>query len=348
MQLNANLATANVQEASDGPTTAQLLARYRQPRLGASLFQLAVTLGLWATMWPIMWWSLDVAYWLTLLLAVPAAFLSVRLFVLQHDCGHGSFFRSRVLNERIGAALGVLTMTPYECWRRQHAIHHAGNGNLDHRGIGDIGTMTVEEYHAASRWERWQYRLYRHPVVLFVIGPFFHFAIRQRFTLGLPSSWRRERRSVHLTNLGLIAVSAPLIWALDWRFVVLLYLPVMAMATSIGVWLFYVQHQFNPTYWRYEREWDYETAAVEGSSYYHLPPVLRWLTANIGFHHIHHLDSRIPNYRLPEVYRNHPEMQKEDAISLLSSLGCARLALWDERRRRLVSFRAARRSAAPG
>ena len=332
-------------ERSTGTVT-RLLARYRRPQLAASLFQLLVTLGLWAAMWPIMWWSLDVGYWLTLLLAVPAAFFTVRLFILQHDCGHGSFFQSRAANEFVGFVLGVLTMTPYHCWRRQHAMHHATNGNLDHRGIGDIDTITVSEYIAMSWWGRLKYSMYRHPLVLFGVGPFFQFAVRQRFTFGLPTAWRRERRSVHVTNLVVLGAMAALVWCLDWRSVVLMYLPVMALAASIGVWMFYVQHQFNPTYWRNDEDWDYHAAAIHGSSYYHLPWLLRWLTANIGFHHIHHLDSRVPNYRLPKIYRDHPELRKTHRLSLWSSLRCALYKLWDEKQRRLVSFRHASRLTA--
>ncbi len=297
-------------------------------------------------MWPIMWWSLDVGYWLTLLLAVPAAFFSIRLFILQHDCGHGSFFQSRVANEIVGFVLGVITMTPYQCWRRQHATHHATNGNLDQRGIGDIDTRTVSEYMALSWRGRLAYRMYRHPLVLFGIGPFIQFAIRQRFTYFLPKEWGRERLSVHVTNFVLLIAMAGLTWAFDWRSIVLMYLPVMALASSIGVWMFYVQHQFNPTYWREDEVWDYHSAAMEGSSYYHLPWLLRWLTANIGFHHIHHLDSRVPNYRLPKIYSEHPELRKAHRLSLWSSLRCARFKLWDEKRQRLVSFLEASRLAA--
>ena len=343
MQPDTNVQTVNSHDTPRRSSIAQLLARYRGPRLAASLYQLLVTLGLWALMWPIMWWSLDVGYWLTLLLALPAALFSVRLFILQHDCGHGSFFRSRAANESVGFVLGMLTMTPYHCWRREHATHHAGNGNLDHRGIGDINTMTVNEYAAMSWWGCLKYRLYRHPLVLFGIGPFFHFVIRQRFTFSLPKSWRRERLSIHVTNLVVFTVMAALVWALDWRSVVLVYLPVMAMATSIGVWLFYVQHQFSPTYWEHNDEWDYHSAAIDGSSYYHLPWLLRWLTANIGFHHIHHLDSRVPNYRLPKIYRDHAELRTTHRLSLWSSLRCPLLKLWDENQRRLVSFREASR-----
>ena len=326
--------------------TKQLLARYRTPHLALSLFQLFSTLGLWAAMWPVMWWGLHVSYWLTLSMALPTAFFTVRLFILQHDCGHGSFFRSQALNQIVGSVLGMLIMTPFHCWRRQHAMHHATNGNLDHRGIGDIDTITVREYVTMSGWERLKYRLYRHPLVLFGIGPIIQIAILQRFTFFLPKSWRGERLSVHVTNLVLLAVTAVMAWA-NWRLFMLVYLPVMALAGSIGVWLFYVQHQFDPTYWHRNEKWNYHTAALEGSSYYHLPWLLRWLTANIGFHHIHHLDSRIPNYRLPKVYRDHPELQKSDPLSLWSSLRCANLKLWDEQQWQMISFREAKKLAAP-
>ena len=346
MQPNANPPTAIDHEAPCRSATAHLLARYRGPQLTASLYQLLLTLGLWAAMWPILWWSLDLGYWLTLLLAVPAAFFNVRLFVLQHDCGHGSFLQSRAANSLVGFVLGVLTLTPYHCWRRQHATHHATNGNLDQRGIGDVDTKTVSEYLAMPWWGRFKYRIYRHPLVLFGIGPILFFAVSQRFTFGVPQAWRRERLSVHLTNLILLLALAVPTWYLGWRFLVLVYLPVMTLAASIGAWMFYVQHQFNPTYWRNNADWDYHTAAIDGSSYYHLPWLLRWLTANIGFHHIHHLDSRVPNYRLPKIYRTHPELRKADRLSLWSSLRCALLKLWDDEQRRLVTFREASRSAA--
>ena len=336
----------NDSEAPDKSATARLLAAYRRPQLGASLFQLGVTFGLWAIMWPIMWWSLGVSYWLTLALAVPTAFFTVRLFILQHDCGHGSFFQSRAANEIVGFILGVVTMTPYHCWRRQHATHHATNGNLDQRGMGDIDTFTVSEYFALSWWGRLKYRMYRHPLVLFGIGPILQIGFKQRLTFYLPKTWRRERISVHVTNLVLLGVLAAMVWALGWRFAVIVYLPVMTMAASIGVWMFYVQHQFDPAYWRHESDWDYHAAAIEGSSYYHLPWLLRWLTANIGFHHIHHLDSRVPNYRLPSIYRDHAEMRRTHRLSLWSSLRCSLFKLWDEEQRRLVSFREASRLAA--
>lgn len=322
-----------------------LLARYRAPRVAKSLFQLVSTLGLFAAAWLVMWWSLQYGYWLTLLLALPTSGLAVRLFILQHDCGHGSFFRSVATNRVVGNLLGVLTLTPYQCWRRQHAMHHATNGQLDHRGMGDILTMTVAEYQSASRLERWMYRLYRHPLVLFGVGPFLHFVVLQRFTSRLPSNWRSERRSVHLTNLALLVLASGMAWLVGPWTLIAVHLPVVLLSASCGVWLFYIQHQFDPTYWERDQDWDHHTAAIEGSSYLELPWPLAWMTANIGLHHIHHLDSRIANYALPVCYQAHAELQTVQRLTLRSSLACMNLKLWDERSQRLVGFADAKRLA---
>lgn len=322
-----------------------MLAKYRRSRVAVSAFQLGSTLLLFLASWLAMWWSLGYTYWLTLLLAFPTAGFAVRLFILQHDCGHGSFFPSRTANRLVGTILGVMTLTPYLSWRREHAMHHATNGQLDHRGIGDIHTLTVAEYLALSRFRRCLYRLYRHPLVLFGIGPIFHFVVMQRLTRGLPPSWKKERRSVHLTNLALVAMFAGLGWLVGPWALAMIHLPVIALSASAGVWLFYVQHQFNPTYWERDGAWDYHTAAVAGSSYLDLPWPLRWVTANIGFHHIHHLDSRIPNYALPRCYQAHPQLRTAQRLTLRSSLACMRLNLWDEPSQRLVRFSEAKPSA---
>ncbi len=319
-----------------------VLSQHRGSHLGASLYQLTVTLAMFAGLWVARWWSLDVSYWLTLLLAVPAAGLLMRLFILQHDCGHGSFFASQTANQIVGNALGALTMTPYQCWRRQHAMHHATNCQLDHRGIGDVDTYTVAEYRALSWWGRLKYRVYRNPLVLFVVGPLFYFGLKQRFAFMLPATWKRERRSVYLTNLMLLAIYGLLGWLVGVRALFWVQLPILAMASSLGSWLFYIQHQFEPTYWEHDDEWDHNTAATHGSSFFDLPWPLRWMTANIGFHHIHHLDSRIPNYALPKCHKAHPDLQTAERLTLRTSLRCLNLKLWDEDARRLVSFRDAR------
>jgi omega-6 fatty acid desaturase (delta-12 desaturase) len=324
------------------------LASYRRPHLGRSLWQLGNSAALFVGTWTLMYALLDVSYWLTLLLAVPAAFFVIRLFIIQHDCGHGSFFRSARFSDAVGRVIGVLSLTPYTYWRRTHAIHHATSGNLEHRGFGDIDTRTIGEYMGLSRWGRLKYRVYRNPLVLFGGGAALHFVVRHRLPFIVPRTWKRERMSIMLTNLGIAGVVACVGLALGWREFLMVQAPITLIASSIGVWLFYVQHQFEHTYWEHDPAWSYDTAALEGSSYLHLPRILQWATGNIGLHHIHHLGARIPNYRLPEVLRDNPELAQTSRLTLLSSLRCARLALWDEAQRRLVGFRQAREIARAG
>jgi acyl-lipid omega-6 desaturase (Delta-12 desaturase) len=307
------------------------------------VWQLVSTAALFITSMVLMYLSLDVSYWLTLALAVPTAFLMIRLFIIQHDCGHGSFFRSSRAADWIGSVLGVFTLTPYHYWKKTHAIHHATSGNLEHRGFGDIDTKTVAEYLKLSRWERLKYRVYRNPLVLFGIGAVIHFYIRHRLPTIIPSHWTRERRSILWTDVGLLAFITLMGVTVGFKEFLMVHVPFTLIACSIGVWLFYVQHQFEPTYWEHDDKWKYETAALEGSSYLRLPKVLQWLTGNIGLHHIHHLNARIPNYRLQEIYDRHPEFQKVTTITLWQSLHCVRLALWDEQKRKLVRFAEARR-----
>jgi len=288
-----------------------------------------------------MYFSLDVSYWLTLALAPLTAFFMVRLFIIQHDCGHGSFFKSSRVADIIGTILGVITLTPYHYWKTTHAIHHATSGKLEHRGFGDIDTLTVNEYLALSRWGRLKYRVYRHPLVLFGVGAVLHFFIRHRLPIIIPPDWKRERRSILYTDLALALLVTGMGWIMGFREFLLVYLPFTLMACSIGVWLFYVQHQFEPTYWEYDHSWSYDDAALEGSSFLRLPKPLQWLTGNIGLHHVHHLNARIPNYRLQEVFDKHPELQQVTTITMWRSFRCMGLALWDERQRRLVRFREA-------
>ena len=319
------------------------LARFRGARNLASSWQLGFTLALFVGSWVAMWYSLSISYWLTALLALPTAGMAVRLFIVQHDCGHGSFFSAERANHIVGTMLSALTLTPYQCWRRQHAMHHASNGQLDHRGVGDIDTMTVEEYQSASRWRRLCYRIYRNPFVLFVVGPIFHFGIVQRLTYWLPNDWKKERRSVHLTNVMVVSVLAFLIWLVGPMAFLKVHLPVMVISASLGVWLFYVQHQFEEAHWRRDKDWDYYTAAIEGSSYLDLPWILHWITGYIGYHHVHHLDSRIPNYALARSANAHPSLNRATRITIWQSLRCMHLKLWDERAGQLISFREARR-----
>jgi len=320
-----------------------LLAPYRQPSRSRSAFEVAVTAVPLVLLWFLMWLSLDIGYWLCLLLAVPAAGFLVRLFMIQHDCGHGAFFRHRLANDWLGRVIGVLTLTPYEYWRRTHAIHHATSGKLEHRGIGDVDTLTVREYLALSRPGRLRYRLYRHPAVMFGLGPAYMFLLRHRLPLGLMRCGWRPWISAMGTNLAIAALVAIMIWLVGLGPFLLVHLPITLLGATMGVWLFYVQHQFADTVWENNEDWNVHDAALYGSSYYELPAALRWFTANIGVHHVHHLSSRIPCYRLIRVLRDHPELTAIGRLTLVQSLRCTRLALWDETKRQLISFRQARR-----
>jgi acyl-lipid omega-6 desaturase (Delta-12 desaturase) len=321
----------------------RLLASYRDPSLRRSLGEIAWTALPLAALWASMWALMHVSYGLSLILAIPAAGFLVRLFMIQHDCGHGSFFRNRGINDWVGRVIGIVTLTPYDYWKRTHAAHHAGSGNLDRRGIGDVNTITVSEYLAMNWRGRLAYRLYRHPAVMFGLGPSYLFLLQHRAPLGLMrgagwSPWI----STMATNAGIALAAAALMWLIGIGPFLLIHLPIAILAASIGVWLFYVQHQFEETAWAHDASWSHPEAALHGSSHYDLPLVLRWFTANIGVHHVHHLNSRIPYYRLREVLQNHPELSNVGRLTLSQSLRCIRFALWDESARRLVSFSALR------
>jgi acyl-lipid omega-6 desaturase (Delta-12 desaturase) len=300
----------NIPAVRDPRAWAPILARFREPSCARSTLELIITAVPFVILWILMWAALGSGYWVGLLLAVPAAGFLVRLFMIQHDCGHGSFFRSR-----------------------------PNSGNLDHRGFGDVDTLTVREFLALPRWRQLQYRLYRHPIVMFGIGPAYLFILRHRFPVGLMRSTWRFRLSTMATNLAIAILAATVIRLVGVAPFLLVQLPITLIAGSIGVWLFYVQHQFEDTFWAHDEGWTFHEAALHGSSHYDLPNVLRWFTANIGVHHVHHLCSRIPYYRLPRVLRDHPELAAVGRLTLLESLRCVRMVLWDERSRRLVSFR---------
>jgi omega-6 fatty acid desaturase (delta-12 desaturase) len=324
-----------------------MLARYREPNHARSIVEITITLGPLVALWALAWAAYDVGYWwLSLLIAVPAAGFLVRLFMIQHDCGHGAFFRYRLANDWVGRAISVLTLTPYDVWRQTHAAHHASSGNLDRRGLGDVDTLTVREYLALSRWGQLCYRLYRHPIVMFGIGPLYLFVLQQRLPVGMLRRGWLPWLSTMATNFAIVLVVAVLIRYIGIGPFLLVHLPITVIAGSIGVWLFFVQHQFDPTFWARDGEWSLHEAALYGSSHYDLPPVLRWFTANIGVHHVHHLCSRIPYYRLRRALREHPELCGMSRLTMLQSVSCVRLVLWDEGERRLVSFRELRRSNA--
>jgi omega-6 fatty acid desaturase (delta-12 desaturase) len=308
------------------------------PNNARGIFEILVTVIPLLGLWTVMWMTIQHSIWLTLLLSVPAAGFLTRLFMIQHDCGHGSFFSSKAANDWTGRIIGVLTLTPYGYWRRTHALHHAGSGNLERRGFGDLNTITVSEYCNASKWQRLKYRLYRHPLVLFVFGPAYLFILQHRLPLGLMNRGWQPWISTMGTNVGILICAGSLSYVLGLETFLFLYIPVMLLAATLGVWLFFVQHQFEETVWDTSTAWNWHEAALHGSSHYDLPLVLRWFTANIGMHHVHHLCGRIPFYNLPCALQKFPELVNVGRLTLLDSLGCIRLALWDESARRLVGF----------
>lgn len=320
----------------------RILAQYRQPSMRRSLFELAVTAAGFFGCWALAWVSISTSYLLTGLLCLLGGGFLVRLFTIQHDCGHGSFFASRKVNDWVGRVLGVLTLTPYTLWRRTHAIHHSGSGNLDKRGVGDIYTMTVAEYKADTKWGRFMYRLYRSPLTLFVIGPIYIFGIQQRLPVGLMDQGAKYWVSSLGTSAMMLLLYSTMIYLIGfWPFFAIFAITSFTGAAA-GMWLFYVQHQFEETHWEQPEEWDMHDAALHGSSHYVLPAPFRWMSGNIGIHHVHHLYSRIPFYRLTEVIRDHPILGDMKRLTFVESLSCINLHLWDENERRMVRFAEAR------
>jgi omega-6 fatty acid desaturase (delta-12 desaturase) len=315
----------------------EIVLQCQKPSTWRALWQIVNTLGPYSLLWYFMYRSLEISYWMTLPLAILAGAFLIRVFIIFHDCGHGSFFRSSMANNVVGFITGMLTFTPYYHWRWEHAIHHASAGHLDKRGTGDVWTMTVQEYLESSRWKRFAYRLARNPVVLFVIAPLYLFVISQRFPSAEAN--KRERHSVYWMNLAIFGMAAALSAIFGIVPYLIIQLTAMAVAGSAGVWLFYVQHQFEGVYWERADEWDYTAAALQGSSFYKLPKILQWFSGNIGFHHIHHLSSRIPNYNLERCHRAHPLFQTVKPVTLFSSLKSFTFRLWDEQNKRLVGFR---------
>ncbi len=324
----------------------RLTIPYQQPDNVRSLWQVLNSVIGYGVLWFLMYLSLSVSYWLTLALSVVAAGLLIRTFIIFHGCGHGSFFRSHRANDIVGFITGIITFTPYDKWRREHAVHHATSGDLDRRGVGgDVWTMTVDEYLASPWRTRWAYRIYRNPLVMLLIGPSFLFLVRNRFTSR--SARRREQVNVYVTN-AVIAVGVTLLMAtMGVKEFLMIQLPITLLGGAIAVWMFYVQHQFEEVYWERHGDWEYFCAAIEGSSFYQLPQVLHWYTGNIGYHHIHHLSPRIPNYHLRRCHENTPELAAMAPITIRTSLRSLRFRLWDEKAHRMVGFGQLKR-ASPG
>jgi len=317
-------------------TWQKIVNDYQNPDIRKSVWQLTNTLIPYIILWILMVYLIEISYWLVIPLAIIAGGLVVRLFIFLHDCGHWSFFKSAKANHWVGSIMGVLVFTPYFQWRQSHATHHATAANLDKRGVGDIWTMTVDEFLEAPWWKRLYYRVYRNPLIIFGIGPLLTFLILHRFPNN--SYKKREKNSVHLTNLALIIIILGMSWAIGLKNYLLIQLPVIWVASTVGVWMFYVQHQFEGVYWERAQEWDFLKAGLEGSSFYQLPKVLQWFTGSIGFHHIHHLSPRIPNYLLEECHLENKIFQVKP-IKLWTSLKSMTFRLWDEKKRQLVNFK---------
>ena len=314
----------------------EIIAPYTNPSVRRSLWQMTHTIGAYLLAWYLTYRSLEISYWFSLLLAIPTAGLMVRTFIILHDCGHGSFFKSQKLNDWVGSICGVLTFTAYLRWRHDHAIHHATSGDLDRRGTGDVPTITVREYHDLSWWGRAGYRLFRQPFILFPILMPLAFIFLERVYIG--KGGRRERLSVIYTNLALLAIILLASYTIGLQQYLMVQIPIAFIATAVGGWMFYVQHQFEDTYWRRHPEWEYLRASLEGSSYYKLPKILQWFTGNIGFHHIHHLSPKIPNYNLQKCFRENPIFQNVPTFTIWESFKTASLALWDEESQTLVGW----------
>lgn len=317
----------------------QILAKYRTPNLYRSIFELIITFIPFILIWALAWYCLSYSVWITLILSAFNSLFILRLFVIQHDCGHSSFFKSRAVSDWVGRFIGVLTITPYDVWRRTHSEHHSGAGNLGRQGMGDINTKTVSEYQALSQFQKFIYRLYRNPFVLFAIIPTYLFMLQNRLPLGLMNSGSKYWLSAMGTNLSIAIVLSTIYYFGGWAPVCLIFLPSTLLAATFGVWLFYVQHQFEDTHWDHQEEWDMHEAALEGSSHYDLPLVLHWFSANIGIHHIHHLYSRIPFYRLPQIVKDYPVLSENQRLSIYESFACVKLHLWDENDRKLISYK---------
>ncbi len=316
-----------------------LVIKYQSSHTWKSIWQLSNSILPFIAIWYAMYLSLEVSYWLTLLLAFPAAGFQVRIFIIQHDCGHGSFFNSKKANNWTGILCSFITWTPYFYWRKGHGIHHANAGNLENRGIGDVYTLTVNEYLQRTKWGKLKYRMYRHPLFLFFFIPAIIFVLWYRFPTSRNKVFKKVQSNVYWTDLVIILIVGTLIWFVGLEAYLMVQLPIVFFAASAGNWLFYVQHQFENTYWADKNNWDFSLAAMQGSSYYKLPKIIQWFTGNIGFHHIHHLSPVIPNYLLEKCYKNNPVFQEAVTLNLRSSLKSMYLHLWDEDQKKLIGFR---------
>ncbi len=312
------------------------IEKYQKPSLGRSIWQISNTFIPYIGLWILIVYSLSISYWLTAFLIVLAAGFLVRLFIIFHDCGHGSYFKSQKANRIIGMFFGILAFTPYDKWHNQHMRHHGTVGNLDKRGVGDVWTMTKEEYQASDKWNRVKYRIYRNPLVMFGIGSLFVFLIQNRLTK--KEMTRKEKLNIYFTNAALLLIFTGMSFAIGFGTFVIIQLSILYIAAISGLWLFYLQHQYEDVTWFRNKEWNYRTVALEGSSFVKFPKLLQWFSGNIGFHHIHHLNARIPNYYLNTCYRENSVFKEVKPVTFLMSLKSLKLRLWDEQIQKMVSF----------
>lgn len=314
------------------------VAPFQKSDLRLSLWQLVNSVCPFFILWYLAYASLNVSYLLALPLAMLAGLFAVRIFIIFHDCCHGSFFKARWANDMTGFLTGIITFTPYYNWRQTHAIHHATSGDLDRRGVGDIWTLTYEEYQKLPGWQQVGYRIYRNPFVIFGIGPFVDFVIIQRLPASHAAATLREKASVHITSLILLAIGIAMSFTIGLGAYLAIQIPVIVTASTVGVWLFYVQHQYENTYWEHHENWDFAQASLYGSSFYKLPRILQWFSGNIGFHHIHHLSPRIPNYKLEDCYKSDELFQRVEPLTLKSSLKSLFVRVWDEDRHKMMGY----------
>lgn len=332
----------NRKKTAAEPSLRAAVAPYQRSDLSRSLWQIANSLLPYLLLWALMVKSLAYPYWITLALAVPAAGFLTRIFIIFHDCAHGSFFARQKANDFLGCFLGVLIFTPFFQWRHEHVMHHATSGDLDRRGFQNIDTLTVTEYLGLPAWKRLRYRLLRHPLILLTLGPIWESLFRPR--VPFPHTRGRARRNVHWTSLAIVTTALMLSWKIGLESFLLVQLPILQVAGAVAIWTFYCQHQFEGAYWAHHGEWSFESSALLGSSYLRLPGVLQWFTGNVGFHHIHHLSPRVPNYHLAASHRAHPRFQEVPTLTFWSSFRLHALKLWDEERQELVKLRAIRES----
>ncbi|MCK2020856.1 fatty acid desaturase [Peribacillus frigoritolerans] len=313
------------------------IAPFEQSTTKQSIWQIINTLGPFIILWYLAYISLSVSYWLALIPAVFAAGFLTRIFIIFHDCTHHSFFKDRRANRIVGTIMGVLTLFPFDQWGHEHSVHHATSGNLDKRNTGDIWTLTVDEYLAAPFKLRFAYRFYRNPLVMFGLGPIYVFLLKNRFNR--KGARKKEKNNTYLTNVLIVVFAALLCLAVGWQSFLLVQGSIFMISGSIGIWLFYVQHTFEDSYFEENEEWEYVLAAVEGSSFYKLPKLMQFLTGNIGYHHVHHLSPRVPNYKLEMAHNNTQPLENVPTITLATSLRSLRFRLWDEESKNFVSFK---------